>query len=452
MSVVAACEPMLDGTAAKTCASFCDASFLQTHCGFCACATCTFCEPRYSSPAAASAVRNSTKAAACVCQDWCQAKNCASCKCSACSFCAAASSTKLPPPLPTAAQTPGIVGLALPPPPPRYEASPAPLGGTLCSSHQAADASEKACQAWCQQSKHCAFCKCQACQMCDHAPPALPPLPLASMAQPDAASQPTPATHSSDPTKPPTRDCSERCNAQKCSASKGSDCDTCACRGCAFCAALKPIDTAAAPSESAVPALHDCRWLESLRDLRGKQAWCRTLSNTDRLTCEANYITTSEEMLSQMRAYHVGGAASHWQRCLWRPSEDKQSTGECVGGLVFTCAPPGPPAPSRPPRPPHAPPSGVLPPTTTTSPPVAAVAADAASPPPSTTAKTASSSEGGCTPINAHDVSATGCLPWCNALASRTHCAYCACRSCHFCVPPSSHQQHDHHHHQEPQT
>ena len=100
--------------------------------------------------------------------------------------------------------------------------------GVPCSSHQAADITENACQEWCAQPKHCAFCKCSACHFCDVASPLSPP---PSVSELPPSPPPLEGTSALASAASKTNACSEqRCHA-RCNPSKGPDCDSCGCQG-----------------------------------------------------------------------------------------------------------------------------------------------------------------------------------------------------------------------------
>ena len=214
------CEPMLDGSSTQQCSSFCDASFSETHCAFCSCATCSFCNRRVSwtrlnTPCSSHQAGDLHDAQ---CQDWCaQTKHCSFCKCSACTMC---DTIKHPPLLP----------LPAPPAPPVLVASAAPLVAVVTSvvplspldtstpKHQSKhssstseqtssngdsnnwapllkhqpdtasdsctptnkhDSFEATCKMWCSNlaaTLHCEYCACSLCDFCAKPPRSPPPL------------------------------------------------------------------------------------------------------------------------------------------------------------------------------------------------------------------------------------------------------------------------------------
>ena len=185
-----------DDSAHESCFGWCAVSAAETHCKWCACRGCNWCEGGDSEEPAdsaspgtvASAVVPITQGATCTsevtddvtfrdCQPFCDAAqaatHCSTCKCKGCHFCA-------------------------------------------CESGFEDDSSERMCESWCTADyyqDHCSRCKCQSCEFCTHGPPCTPSL---------ADDLPYEACESF------------------CSAEFALDhCSMCKCKGCGFCKAPK---------------------------------------------------------------------------------------------------------------------------------------------------------------------------------------------------------------------
>ena len=334
---LAACEPMLDGSAARSCAF--RTHFSQTlrvvhaHCAF------LLASIRVGRPASSggSFPATSTRLGA-PCSSHTgdvsehmphaqQPKSCTLCKCSTCSFVRARLDLFLPllrcspsprpagiVPVHTAAGVKSLRGGST-----TSSLLPVPMTGSPCSSQQA-DMNVKMCQDWCQHPKHCAFCKCSACTMCAYAPPGLPQVrpptsaPKADSATRARAVQPAPFS-----------------KVQCCSGS--TDCNECACRA-GTCKALKPRTLRSG-------CLADKRLRLAAVAACARQIFVVPHTMNRPAGVQSNYIYPGAQMA-------IGNGLTAWQRCLWYPPTDDASTGLCVGAHPFMCLPPGPPAPMHP--------------------------------------------------------------------------------------------------------
>ena len=218
---------------------------------------------------------------------------------------------------------------------------------------------------------HCSFCSCSSCSFCSsrntlalltqhlsaaeeahpspngHAVPSLRPLPppppapqrLAASAQPLSeitypTTYPIPETQIVAPPLPWMRAaCMGKCLAS-CNPSRGSDCDTCQCRGCPYCLVLKKRPPR--HEGHALPTIDDCGWLSSMHDLRTKDSFCFSMHNTSRLQCESYVTSTGRHGVEDGMQCASNVMKCFWHRCSERrfaPSNASQPSQQIQASL-----------------------------------------------------------------------------------------------------------------------
>lgn len=165
-----------DDTSYEDCQDFCSVSSAESHCQFCKCRACGFCDATCT-----SAFEDDGHEA--TCEPWCSAdyfgEHCQRCKCKACSFC------KTGPP---------------------------------CTSNVPDDSTFEQCEAFCDPSfasSHCSMCKCKSCDFCAAG----------------NAVQETATCNSGVEGDASVEMCEPFCDA----GSKDTHCSLCKCRGCDMC-------------------------------------------------------------------------------------------------------------------------------------------------------------------------------------------------------------------------
>ena len=106
--------------------------------------------------------------------------------------------------------------------------------------------------------------------------------------------------------------CVGKCLAS-CNPGRGSDCDTCPCRGCPYCLVLKKRPPR--HEGHALPTIDDCGWLSSMHDLRTKDSSCFAMHNTSRRQCESFVTSTGHHGVEDGVQCASNVVTCVWHRC-----------------------------------------------------------------------------------------------------------------------------------------
>ena len=427
----------------EMCASWCDDDQYDSHCDWCSCKGCQFCRQGGKSCQSFFVSGDIDHEA---CEDFCSAEaanvHCSYCKCKHCPFCKAEAHKQ------SVAAAAAAKGLA-----------PIPDGATRCFSGQGHDSLYEQCEGFCdasQHATHCKLCKCKGCHMCSATcnsgiPGDLDVMSCASscdaalangicptcrcrgcaFCNPDGTpkttsdgevEETTPAHDETSCVPFNTKDIDHRACQAHCSESlKGTHCETCKCKDCAFCQDFRACSSGIA---------HDTKWEDCDVSCAGRETceFCKCRSCTDcavsaSQACDSGILNDSPYLTCLPGVCSSAHKEAHCQLCGCRG---------CSFCDKFDAEPDAAPAPPRS-RCVSSLPGDTL----------YAGCGPLCSPHLATTqcqmckcseCSFCTDTEQPCTSEHLADVSTARCERWCSTLGDRANmCSFCSCRGCNFC-------------------
>ena len=367
----------------QQCAFWCTRGSASSHCGHSDCAACDICASRVAcEPTSRDDLAHES------CEPWCNglhgATHCPSCACRKCSFCAAASTAAV---VGGSAAGTSIAAAKAIPAAPVLVAEP-----TACEATANDDGSAVACKSYCQArhaSAHCPRCDCKGCDFCVH--------PVSASPAAAAPAAPAPAAPKGPVCTPFSKDdlnyeaCATWCKAEH----RGTHCNSCACRACAFCGGAEaPGDADHALAAIKSGSLLGTKTCEPTSRDDGKVEHCKSYcldrfasSHCTRCDCKACSFCSSRHACTPHDAHDstiesCEGACSEQHATAHCPLCRCKKCGFCqAGGQQVAVA---------------------------------------------------------CEPLDEKDVSYATCERFCNANHVQSHCPLCRCRQCSFCQSGAS--------------